>query len=88
MEREEIDQQRRRTQREKGEGPIYRDTVREGKNKVLNGLETHGMIVEHDLGRYQPSPSHFKFEPKNSKALEKGESFEERKNVEEKRSRE
>jgi hypothetical protein len=38
--------------------------VREGKNNVLDGIETHSVIVEHDLRRYQSSPRHVKFELK------------------------
>ncbi|KAJ7788830.1 hypothetical protein B0H14DRAFT_2627849 [Mycena olivaceomarginata] len=71
-----------------------RDDLREGNNDVLNGLETHGMIVEYDLRRYQSSPWHVKFELKIQKLdtkkrqMKQGEASRRESNVEEKSSRE
>jgi hypothetical protein len=68
--------------------------VQEGKNNVLNGLETHGIIVEHDLGRYQSSPLHVKFELKipkletKKRQMKEGKASRRERNVEEKSSRE
>jgi hypothetical protein len=73
---------------------ISRRTVWEGNNDVLNGLETHGMIVEYDLRRYQLSPWHVKFELKIQKLdtkkrqMKQGEASRRESNVEEKSSRE
>jgi hypothetical protein len=68
--------------------------VREGNNDVLNGLETHSMIVEYDLRHYQLSPWHVKFELKIQKLdtkkrqMKQGEASRRECNVEEKSSRE